>query len=371
MGSQVIGPAVLAIGDGTTQPGCLRVEDGRIAALEDRSTRPDRELPPGSTVTPGLIDLHTNGIGRRWFNREPLDTLAAMATEAPVRGVTSFLPSVMTGEWEHMLHAARTISDRINTPTDGARPLGVHLEGPFLNPEYRRVHPREFLLVPTPARIEALLDTWKAGKLRVTMAPEIDEAPRAAAELRRHNVTLAAGHTGATYAIGNAAIEAGYEILTHTFNAMPPLHHRISSILTAFLLDPTAFCEVIADGIHVSPEHLALLYRLKGLNLILTTDSMPLVEGLVEEGGVVRTKDGVVAGSRLSLDQAVRNLIAATGISLAQAVECASWAPARAMGLENEIGTLTVGLRADFVVWDVRHQITHVFVAGRPVYSND
>ncbi len=370
MGSLIFGPAVLAIGDGTAQPGCLRVENGRITSIEDRAAKPDTLLPSGSTVTPGLIDLQVNGTGKLWFNREPIETLAALATEAPARGVTSFLPSIMTGSWQEMLHAARCISDRVNEPTNGARHLGVHLEGPFLNPEYRRVHPREFLLTPTPARIEALLDTWKAGRLRVTMAPEIEEAPRAAAELRRHGVTLAAGHTGATYAIGNAAIECGYEILTHSFNAMPPLHHRVSSILTAFLLDPTAFCEVIADGIHVSVEHLALLYRLKGLNLVLTTDAMPVGDGLVEDGGVVRTKDGVIAGSRLSLDQAIRNLIAATGISLATAVECATWAPARAIGVEDEIGMLAPGLRADFVVWDARHQITHVYIGGRLVYSN-
>lgn len=370
MASQVIGPAVLAIGDGTAQPGCLRLEEGRIAGIEDRATRSTFALPPGSILTPGLVDLHTNGTGKHWFNREPLETLAAMAVDAPKRGVTSFLPSIMTGSWEQMLHSARAISGRLDQPSGGARAIGVHFEGPFLNPEYRRAHPREFLLTPTPARIEALLDTWKAGSLRVTMAPEIEEAPRAAAELHRRGVTLAAGHTAATYAIGNSAIESGYRLLTHAFNGMPPLHHRVSSILTAFLLDPAAFCEVIADGVHVSVEHLALLYRLKGLNLVLTTDAMPLVDGLVEEGGVARTRDGLIAGSRLSLDQAVRNLMAATGISLAEAVECATWAPARAMGLEDEVGTLGPGLRADIVVWDARHQITHVFVEGRLVYTN-
>lgn len=371
MGSHVVGPALLAIGDGTAQPGCLRVEGERIAAIEDRSARPTHGLPPGSTITPGLIDLHVNGTGRSWFNREPIDGLAAMATDAPTHGVTSFLPSIMTGSWGQMLHAATTISDRVRLPADGARPLGVHLEGPFLNVEYRRAHPKEFLLTPTPSRIEALLQTWKAGRLRVTMAPEIEEAPRAAAELHRHNVTLAAGHTGATYAIGNSAIEAGYSILTHSFNAMPPLHHRTSSILTAYLLDPTAFCEVIADGIHVSVELLALLYRLKGVNLVLTTDHMPLVNGLVDEGGVARTKDGVIAGSRLALDQGVRNLMAATGVTLAEAVQCATWAPARAIGVENEVGLLASGLRADFVVWNARNQVTHVFIDGRLAYSNN
>jgi N-acetylglucosamine-6-phosphate deacetylase len=371
MSSRVFGPALVAVGDGTAQQGCLRVENGVVGALEDRAVRPDVVLPPGSTITPGLIDLHVNGTARLWFNQEPVETLAAMATQAPTRGVTSFLPSIMTGAWRQMLYAAATVSDRIGVVNSGARALGVHLEGPFLNAEYRRFHPREFLLTPTPSRIEALLETWKTGKLRVTMAPEIEEAPRAAAELRRHGVTLAAGHTGATCAIGNSAIESGYTILTHTFNGMPSLHHRVSSILTAYLLDPTAFCEVIADGVHVGVEHLALLYRLKGLNLILTTDTMPLVNGLVEQGNVVRTQDGVIAGSRLSLDQAVRNLMAATGITLAQAVACATWAPARAIGADNEIGMLSAGLRADFVVWNSRNEIAQVFIDGRLVYSNN
>lgn len=370
MASRVVGPAILAIGDGTAQAGCVRMENGRITALEEPHTRPDTQLSPGSIISPGLIDLHTNGTSRFWFNREPLETLGAMAGEAPRHGVTSFLPSLMTGSWDQMLYAARTISGRIDQTSSGARAIGVHFEGPFLNPEYRRIHAREFLLTPTPARIEALLDTWKAGRLRVTMAPEIQEAPRAAAELHRRGVTLAAGHTGATYAIGNSAIECGYRILTHTFNAMPPLHHRTSSILTAFLLDPSAFCEVIADGYHVSVEHIALLYRLKGLNLILATDAMPLLDGLIEDGGVARTKDGVIAGSRLHLDQAIRNLMAATGISLPQAVQCATWAPARAMGMESEVGMLGQGMRADIVVWDGRNQITHTFVEGRLVYTN-
>jgi N-acetylglucosamine-6-phosphate deacetylase len=369
--SRVYGPALVAVGDGTAQPGCLRIDDGKIAAVEDRSIRPDYAFPPGCTVTPGLIDLQVNGTGRLWFNREPAETLDAIAKEAPTHGVTSFLPSIMTGAWELMLHASAVISERLALNSGGARALGVHFEGPFLNVEYRRVHPREFLLIPTPSRIEALLETWKAGKLRVTMAPEIEEAPRAAAELQRHGVTLAAGHTGASCAIGNAAIESGYSILTHTFNGMPPLHHRVSSILTAYLLDPTVFCEVIADGIHVGVEHLALLYRLKGLNLVLTTDAMPLVEGLVEEGGVTRTKDGMIAGSRLSLDQAVRNLMAATGITLAQAVACATWAPARAIGADSEVGMLASGMRADFVVWNYRKEVTQVFIGGQLVYSNN
>jgi N-acetylglucosamine-6-phosphate deacetylase len=366
-----IGPATLAIGDGTTHQGCIRIEGGRIAALEDGPQPLDIELPFGSTVTPGLIDLHVNGVGTHWFNREPEETVRSVSAIGPKHGVTSFLPTIITAPWEQMLRAARGVCETIGAPTSGARAIGVHFEGPFINPDFRRFHPREFVIEPTPARIEALLDTWSSGKCRITMAPEIPDATRAAAELRRHGVTLAAGHTAATFAVGNAAIEQGYGILTHAFNAMPPLHQRQSSILNAYMLDAASFCEVIADGIHVTPELVALLYRVKNINLVLTTDAMPLIEGIVELGGVARNLDGTIAGSLLTLDQAVRNLMAATGITLAEAVACATWAPARAMGLDGEIGSLREGLRADLAVWDRRHRISHAFVGGVLAYSND
>jgi len=366
-----IGPATLAIGDGTTVQGCVGVDGGRIVSLEDGPQHIDIELPFGSTVTPGLIDLQVNGWGSHWFNREPAEAMRALSSAVPKHGVTSFLPSIMTAPWEQMLRAARETFRMIDLPTGGARPLGVHFEGPFLSVDYRRFHPKECILAPTPAMVGALLEVWTAGHCRVTMAPEIEDAPRAAAELKRRGVTLAAGHTGATFAIGNAAIEQGYRILTHTFNAMPAIHHRSSSILSAYLLDASVFCEVIADGVHVAPEVLALLYRLKNINLILKTDVMPLREGLIPDGGVVRDQDGIIAGSLLTLDQGVRNLMAATGITLAEAVSCATWAPARAMGFDDEIGSLREGLRADLAVWDRKHDVSHVFVGGKLVYTND
>jgi N-acetylglucosamine-6-phosphate deacetylase len=367
----IIGPATIAVGDGTTFQGCVGVENGRIASLEDGPQHIDVELPFGSTITPGLVDLHINGWSTSWFNREPAEAVRAVSSGGPKFGVTSFLPSIMTAPWEQMLRAARETYKTVGVPTSGARPLGVHFEGPFISTEYRRFHKKEWILAPTPAMIEALLDTWTAGRCRVTMAPEIEDAPRAAAELRRRGVTLAAGHTAATRAMGDAAIGDGYRILTHAFNAMPPINQRASTILSAYLLDAAAFCEVIADGVHVAPEHLALLYRLKNVNLILTTDHMPLREGLSEDGGVVRDRDGTIAGSHLTLDRAVRNLMSATGIPLADAVSCATWAPARAMSLDDEVGSLREGMRADLAVWDRRHQISHTFVDGKLAYSND
>jgi len=129
MQGTTFGPALFAIGDGTAQRGCLRISDGRVVEVDAGMRRADRELPPGSVVTPGLIDLHVNGTGRSWFNTEPLETLRAMSAQAPRFGVTSFLPSVMTGPWDHMLRAAGIISKEARTPMSGARSLGLHLEG--------------------------------------------------------------------------------------------------------------------------------------------------------------------------------------------------------------------------------------------------
>src|SRR5437899_2121737 len=178
-----IGPATLAIGDGTTCQGCIGVEGGRIVSLEDGPQHVDFELPFGSTVTPGLIDLHVNGWATHWFNREPVDAVRTLSAGAPKHGVTSFLPTIMTAPWEQMLRAARETYRSVDTPTGGARALGVHFEGPFLSTDYRRFHPKEYVLPPTPAMIGALLDVWSTGRCRVTMAPEIEDAPRAAAEL--------------------------------------------------------------------------------------------------------------------------------------------------------------------------------------------
>ncbi|MBV8282194.1 MAG: amidohydrolase family protein [Candidatus Eremiobacteraeota bacterium] len=371
MGGRTIGHALLAIGDGTSHQGSIRIEDGRIARLDDGPHHLDYELPFGSTVTPGLIDLHVNGAAGQWFNRMPVEAMRVLESSGPRAGLTAYLPTIITGPWDEMLRAAREIYRKMEMPSSGARALGVHFEGPFINPEYRRFHQAEFLLAPTPGRVEALLSTWTCGRCRVTMAPEIDDGRAAAAELRRRGVVLSAGHTAGTFSVGVQAIEDGFRILTHSFNAMPGLHHRSSSILVAYLLDPAAFCEVIADGTHVSPEHVALLYRLKALNLVLSTDAMPVTEGLVEEGGVIRDLDGVIAGSRLLPDEAVRNLMNATGVTLAEAVACATWAPARAIGLDAELGMLREGLRADLAVWDRHNRISHVFIGGELVYSND
>ena len=371
MSGRTIGPALLALGDGTAHQGCIRVEGERIVALEDGPQFLDFELPFGSTITPGLIDLHVNGVADQSFARAPGEAVKALSTVGPRYGLTAFVPSLMTGPWEQTLAAAVELYKCMSWPTAGARALGVHFEGPFLNPEYARAHPKEHIVPPSPSLIEALLAAWSTGVCRVTMAPELEDAPRAAAELRRHGVVLAAGHSAGSYAAGEAAIEQGYFILTHAFNAMPALHHRGSTLALAYLLDPTAFCEAIADGVHISFEMLALLYRLKGVNLVLTTDAMPMAEGRVERGGVVRDRTGTIVGSVLTLDEAVRNLMAATGIMLAEAVVCATWAPARAIGLDSEMGMLREGARADLAVWDRRNRISHTFVGGELVYQND
>jgi N-acetylglucosamine-6-phosphate deacetylase len=371
MAGRTIGHALLALGDGTSHQGYIRVENGRITGIDDGPHHLDYELPFGSTVSPGLIDLHVNGSPDRSFWNEPPEAVRSLSTVGPKHGLTAFLPSLMTGPFDKMLASAAELYHCMSWPTIGARALGVHFEGPFLNPEFRRAHPKEFIAAPTPARVEALLAAWTTGCCRVTMAPELEGGPRAAAEFRRRGVVLSAGHTGASFAAGNAAIEQGYFILTHSFNAMPSLHHRSSSILLSYLLDPTTFCEVIADGVHVSFEMLALVYRLKGPNLVLTTDAQPVTAALVEDGGVVRDPTGTIAGSRLTLDAAVRNLMEATGITLAEAVACATWAPARAIGLDDEMGLLREGMRADFAVWDRRNLISHVFIGGDLVYAND
>ena len=192
---------------------------------------------------------------------------------------------------------------------------------------------------------------------------------RAADELRRRGVVLAAGHTAATWRRQRRYRTRLFHSHAHV-QRDAAIHHRTSSILTAYLLDPTAFCEGSPTACTSLPEHLALLYRLKGINLVVTTDAMPLTDAVTAVGGVARTREGVIAGSLLTPDKGVRNLMAATGLPLQEAVVCATWAPARAMGLDDEIGMLREGLRADFTVWDRRNHVSHTFVGGELYYKN-
>jgi N-acetylglucosamine-6-phosphate deacetylase len=242
----------------------------------------------------------------------------------------------------------------------GARVLGAHIEGPFLNPSFRGAHLRSNLADPTPENVEVV----QAARPRlVTLAPELPGALSAIERLHRAGIVVAAGHTGADFDQGRKAIAAGVRFATHVYNAMPPVHHRRPGIALALLLDPRVTAGLIADGEHVHPSVCEQLVRVKGASRIaLTTDQTSAAgappgayalsgRAVHSDGRVVRLEDGTLAGSAATMPDLVRLMARLGGVTATRAVSLASSTPARVLG-ERRLGRLGEGACADVVVLD-------------------
>jgi N-acetylglucosamine-6-phosphate deacetylase len=370
----LLGPAFIAVGDGTSAFGRLAVENGRIAGVLAADGPTDYPLPAGSTIAPGLIDVHTNGAGEYLFNRDQGNAVGIAGTSYAANGATGFVAGVMTAPWESMLHAAAELVEAANQLEEdapaGARCLGVHFEGPFLNAKFRRIHRQEWLLAASAARAQEMVDACKGACLLVTMAPEIDGASDALRVFLENEVVCSAGHTAARYREGMLAIGLGFRSLTHAFNGMPPLDHRDPSILAAFIQDRRTLVQVICDGFHVSPVMIDILHRTLGDRVVLATDNMPAADpGYHIEGGVMRAADGTIAGSALQIDEALRNYMSYAQIPFAQAVVAATHAPARLIRHDGEMGRIARGMRADLSFWDKEYRVVGTMVGGRFVYN--
>lgn len=374
MSEQLLGPAFIAVGDGTSTFGRIAIEHGRISGVLPADGPADFPLPAGTSIAPGLIDVHTNGAGEYLFNRDQGNAVGVAGLAYAQTGATGFVAGVMTAPWESMLHAASEIVEAANQLEEdaplGARCLGIHFEGPFLNPRFRRIHRQEWLLTAGTARAREMVDACKGACLLVTMAPEVDGAADALRVFLENDVVCSAGHTAARYREGMLAIGLGFRSLTHAFNGMPPLDHRDPSILAAFIQDRRTLVQVICDGFHVSPVMIDILHRTLGDRVVLATDNMPASDpGYHIEGGVMRSSDGTIAGSALRMDEALRNYMSYAQIPFAQAIVAATHAPARLIRHDADMGRVTRGARADLSFWDREYRVVGTMVGGRFVYN--
>lgn len=374
MSETLLGPAFVAIGDGTSTFGRLAIENGRIVGVLAADGPSHIPLPAGTSIAPGLIDVHTNGADEYLFNRDQGHAVGVAGAAYARTGATGFVAGIMTAPWESMLHAASEITEAANQLEEdlpqGARCLGIHFEGPFLNPKFRRIHRQEWLLTAGTARAKEMVDACRGACLLVTMAPEVDGASDALRVFLENGVVCSAGHTAARYREGMLAIGLGFRSLTHAFNGMPPLDHRDPSILAAFIQDRRTLVQVICDGFHVSPVMVDILHRTLGDRIVLVTDNMPAADpGYHIEGGVMRAADGTIAGSALRMDDALRNYMSYAQIPFAQAVVSATHAPARLIHHETDMGRVARGARADLSFWDRDYQVIATMVGGRFVYN--
>lgn len=367
----------------------LFIEDGHITEISSRSAR---EVPAntslvdfdGATLVPGFVDIHIHG-------GAGLDVMRASQAELPrlnkflaTHGVTGYFPTTVAAALDQTCSALDRLADAIEAAessassedTVQARPLGVHLEGPFLSHKRRGVHPPECLLPPTLATFDRL---WQAarGHVRVmTIAPEIPGAMEVITEAARRNICVSLGHSDAEFPVAQAAVQAGAHHATHTFNAMRPLDHRDPGIIAAVLTDNAMTADIIVDGIHVAPAVVRLFLQAKGVErAVLITDAISatgMPDGRYQLGPLqvdVKdgkcTMDGKLAGSVLTMDRAVRNVTKFAGWSLLDAVRAATLNPARAVGLSQQHGVLTPGADANVVVLSPNGEVQKTFVRGR------
>lgn len=330
-------------------------------------------------LVPGFIDMHIHGgAGYDVMQSDP-QALPAVGRFLYKHGVTTYLPTTVTAPLDQTLATLDRLANAIECATsDGhqqARPIGVHLEGPFISHLRPGVHPTADLLRPTLATFDRF---WEAarGHIKVmTIAPELEGAPEVIREATRRGVCVSMGHSDADLQQAQAGVAAGIRHATHTFNAMRPLEHRDPGIIGEVLTDDHISAEIIADGIHVDPVVVRVFLRSKGVDdAVLVTDAtaatgMPdgryrlgSLEVEVKDGKCVR--DGRLAGSILTMDQAVRNIVKFSDWDLQQAVRLATLNPARASRLPAKVGTLTPGAAADIVALNREGEVLRTVVRG-------
>ena len=363
------------------------VEDGRF--LSSVGSRLEMEVPqnsrqfdfPDAVLVPGFIDIHIPGGAGHDIMETDSSALVAIERHMARHGVTSYLPTTVTALEDRILRALEFLGKRISRQDysdGGARPIGIHLEGPFISHAKRGVHPPEYLVQPSPQMFEKY---WQAsgGMLSMmTIAPELPGAIDTIQYAKKAGVQSSIGHSNAIYSEARQAIDAGADHATHTFNAMRPLDHREPGILGAVLTDDRITADIIADGIHTDPSVVKLFLNAKGPErAILITDAISatgMPEGKYKLGLFeVDVKDGrceyqgKLAGSVLTLDRAVRNVMSFADWKLQQAVRLASLNPARVLGIADQKGTIRVGNQADVVTLTPKGEVMQTFIAGNKI----
>ena len=328
-------------------------------------------------IAPGLIDVHTHGRAGCDFNSADKDVMKIISRSYLESGVTSVMPTLASDTLEGF---KRSIESIALAKREGAGNfIGVHLEGRYLNEKRRGAHSERLLASLNGDEIESLIIKMKkVGKAHVSAALELDDDGSFISSALKNGATLGLAHTDATFAEAQMTFERGATSLTHTYNAMSPFHHRDGGAVGAGLLNKNVYCELIADGFHVSPEAVKLAYRLKGEKLVLITDSMAatgMPDGeysiaslpVTVKDGKARTIEGAIAGSTLSLIDGVKNLAAFAEITFPEALYHATIAPAKMLGIFDTVGSLEAGKIANMIIFDKELNVREVIFEGQKI----
>lgn len=362
--------------------GNLIIEDGKIASLGNESAQGLMELPENYTVIPGFIDEHIHGAMGSDAMDGTFKDLLTIAKALASEGTTGFLATTMTQSPENICHALNAVKEyREQNPEEGAEILGVHLEGPFIAKEHVGAQPIEYVQKPLVETFKVYEEASGNNIKIVTLAPEVEGAENLIKYLVSKHIVASVGHTGATYEDVKRAIAAGASNATHTYNAMKGVHHReVGTVGATFLFDEIN-AEIICDGIHVSAPAIQLLYKNKPHNkFTLITDAMRakhMPDGMYELGGQpvivknneARLENGTLAGSVLKMNLAVKNVMKFLNLPLEEVVKYATINPARNLHIDNEVGSIKVGKRANLVVVDENLNVIMTIRDGKVIYQ--
>ncbi len=387
MGTALIHVARAVTPKGTIAEAGILVRDGEIERIGPRA---EIELPAGaeeiratdSIAVPGFIDIHVHGAGGRDVMEGDSAALAAITGKLAEFGTTSILATTVTAAIDHTLHAVEGVSKYIGcqhqTSEARAEILGIHFEGPFLSKERRGVHPAQYLQPPSSELLQKFLHAASGNARILTIAPEVFGAMPCIDAARSLGMVVSIGHTDATYEQARAAVAHGAHSATHTYNAMRPFTHRDPGVIGAVLTTPELKAELIADGVHVDEVAMKVLLQAKGAEgVILISDGlsptgMPPGKYLLGDmevtvdGGACRNAEGTLAGSILTLDRALRNVVK-LGVPFEDAVRMLTLNPATLLGIEFKKGALRLGADADIVLLNEALEIERVWTRGWPV----
>ena len=400
MPSTVIHASRILTPDEEISDGVILVEGTRIAALGHRD---EIRVPPdtvdfvaaGMTVVPGFVDLHIHGAGGHDVMEANARALDKITSTVARHGTTSIVATTVTAPIDDTCHSLEGVARYIRkhesetTPADDEPPkpprlaaeiLGIHLEGPFISQARRGVHPSQSIARPSAEILDKLLNAADGLVRILTIAPELPGAMDLIEAALAAKLVVALGHTDANYDQARAAIQAGARHAVHIYNAMRPFTHRDPGIVGAILTDPEVTAEVIADGVHVAEAAIQVLIGVKGLDTVLLVSDGIAATGMPDgnyrlgnfevnvRDGVARNGEGKLAGSTLTLDRAVRNLVA-IGLSLQDAVRMATVLPARRLGLAGKKGIIAVGADADLVALTPDLRVAGVMTRGAGLAS--
>ena len=360
--------------DGERSDCCLLVEDGRIAAISNNVPDGAEQIDlRGALLLPGFIDVQVNGGGGRLFNDDPsLETIAIMAAAHRRFGTTGLLPTLISDDFSVIARAIDAVDEAIDAGVPGI--LGIHIEGPFLSNTRRGIHLAS-MLKPFDDQFVDVVCCSRRGKTLVTVAPECI-TPDQIRRLVESGVIVSAGHSDADYETVRAAIDAGMTGFTHLFNAMSQLTNRAPGMVGAALEDRSTYAGIIVDGHHLHPATFRVAVNAKGPDrLMLVTDAMPTVgaeedefmlqgRSIKRDGDRLVSKEGVLAGSTLTMAAAVANAMEQGRLDLIYAVHMASRTPARFLGLGRERGAIEVGLSADLVAMTDNMGVGRTWIGG-------